>query len=93
MDGIFLSEELGVEKPGAAFFDKVLSAIHAEDRSTIMIVGDSLTSDIQGGMNAGIRTSWYNPDGKPVPDGYHVDRMISDLHELIDLPDFEEHRI
>ena len=89
MDGIFLSEELGVEKPSIAFFDKVLSAIHAEDRSTIMIVGDSLTSDIQGGMNAGIRTCWYDPDGKPVPDGYYVDRIISDLHELIDISPLE----
>ena len=85
MDGIFLSEEVGAEKPDVAFFDQVLSAIHAEDRSTLMIVGDSLTSDIQGGMNAGIKTCWYNPAGNPVPDRYHVDHIISDLHELIGL--------
>ena len=85
MDGIFLSEELGVDKPDIAFFNKVLSKIHADDLSTIMIVGDSLTSDIQGGMNAGIKTCWYNPEGKPLPAPYHVDYIISDLHELIDL--------
>ena len=85
MDGIFLSEELGVDKPDIAFFNKVFSAIHADDLSTIMIVGDSLTSDILGGMNAGIRTCWYNPEGKPLPDTHKVDYIISDLHELTDL--------
>ena len=50
-----------------------------------MIVGDSLTSDILGGMNAGIRTCWYNPEGKPLPDTHKVDYIISNLHELTDL--------
>ena len=56
MDGVFLSEKLGVDKPDAGFFEKVFSAIHANDRSRILIVGDSLTSDILGGMNVGIKT-------------------------------------
>ena len=85
MDGIFLSERLGVEKPDRAFFDRVFSEIRVYDRSTVMIVGDSLTSDIRGGMNAGIKTCWYNPAGKPIPDGYRVDHVISDLHELAGL--------
>jgi 2-haloacid dehalogenase len=85
MDGIFLSEKLGVEKPDPAFFDRVFSEIGVYDRSTVMIVGDSLTSDIRGGMNAGIRTCWYNPPGKPVPEGYRADYVISDLHEMTDL--------
>ena len=56
MDGVFLSEELGVEKPDPAFFDRVFSAIGPVDRQTVLIVGDSRTSDIRGGLNAGIRT-------------------------------------
>ena len=63
----------------------VFSQIHADDLSAIMIVGDSLTSDIQGGMNAGIKTCWYNPEKKPVPDRYRVDYVISNLHELINI--------
>ena len=92
MDGIFLSDELGVEKPNKAFFDKVLEAVSPESLSDVMIVGDSLTSDIQGGINAGIRTCWYNPDRKPLPAEYTVDLVISDLHELIPLllPDNKE---
>ena len=85
MDGIFLSEQLGVEKPNKAFFDKVLETVSPESLSEVMIVGDSLTSDMQGGINAGIRTCWYNPDRKPLPDAYPVDFVISDLHELIPL--------
>ena len=82
MDGIFLSEELGVEKPNRGFFDKVFSAIRPDDLSQVMIVGDSLTSDIRGGMNAGIGTCWYNPGGEPIPEGYRVDCVIADLNEL-----------
>lgn len=92
MDGIFLSDELGVEKPNKAFFDKVLEAVSPENLSEVMIVGDSLTSDMQGGINAGILTCWYNPDRKPLPAEYPVDLVISDLHELIPLllPDNKE---
>ena len=85
MDGVFLSEQLGVEKPNTGFFEKVFSSIYPDDLSEVMIVGDSLTSDMQGGMNAGIKTCWYNPQKKPVPDNYRVDFVISDLHELTDL--------
>ena len=85
MNGIFLSEELGVEKPNKAFFDKVFKEIGDMDRDTVLIVGDSLTSDIRGGNNAGIRTCWYNP-GHAVPiEGVHVDYEITDLHEVYDL--------
>ena len=83
MDGIFLSEKLGVEKPNVSFFEKVFSAIPPSRPEEILIVGDSLTSDIQGGINAGIKTCWYNPDHKPLPEGYDIDYVISDLHEVI----------
>ena len=82
MDGIFLSEHIGVEKPNIEFFDKVLEEIKPADRSSILIVGDSLTSDIQGGNNAGIVTCWYNPLGDKAPDKYRIDYEISDLHQI-----------
>ncbi len=85
MDGGFLSEALGAEKPSPAFFDKVFAAIGPVDRSEVMIVGDSLTSDMQGGMNAGIVTCWYDPKGKPVPEGYRIDHVIADLWDLLPL--------
>ena len=79
MDGVFLSEELGVEKPDPAFFDRVFSAIGPVDRQTVLIVGDSRTSDIRGGLNAGIRTCWFNAKNKP--------------RSPVILPDYEVHRL
>lgn len=60
-DGIFISDVLGVEKPNIGFFDRVFASIGAYAKDEILIVGDSLTSDIRGGNNAGILTCWYNP--------------------------------
>lgn len=54
MDGIFLSEELGVEKPNIEFFEKTFSSIGQVDPRETIIIGDSLSSDIRGGNNAGI---------------------------------------
>ncbi len=85
MDGIFLSEHIGAEKPSMKFFDRVFEAIEPADRSSIMIVGDSLTSDIQGGNNAGIRTCWYNPQRSKAPDKYRIDCEISDLHQIYEM--------
>ncbi len=85
MDGVFLSEDLGVEKPDILFFKKVFEKIHPEDKSQVMIVGDSLTSDIQGGNNAGIITCWYNREQKPYQGDLRIDHEIRDLHEVYDL--------
>lgn len=82
MDGVFLSEQLGVEKPNVEFFDKVFAEIGPVDRSEVVIVGDSLTSDICGGSNAGIRTCWYNPQGEAAREGVKIDHEITDLHEI-----------
>ena len=82
LDGAFLSEGVGAEKPNIAFFDAVFDVIRPTDLSKILIIGDSLTSDIRGGNNAGIRTCWYNPDRLPARPGYDIDYIISDLREV-----------
>lgn len=58
---LFLSGELGAEKPSAAFFDACFSRIPELKRSETVIIGDSLTSDIAGGRRAGLLTVWFNP--------------------------------
>lgn len=62
---VFISEEVGYQKPEKEFFDKVFEDIGLLDRSKAIILGDSLTSDMQGGKNAGIATCLYmgNNDG------------------------------
>lgn len=64
-DGVFVSEDAGSQKPQKEYFDYVFSQIGEENRTKAVIVGDSLTSDILGGINAGIDSVWYNPfDGQ-----------------------------
>lgn len=85
LDGVFLSEELGYEKPATEFFDRVFAAIGEPDRERVLIVGDSLTSDITGGNRAGIRTCWYNHKGEPNLTAAHADYEIRDLHGILDI--------
>lgn len=82
---IFISQEVGADKPSAAFFERCFAQIPAFDRDKCMIVGDSLTSDILGGQNAGIATCWVNPSHLPVKPGIRVDYEIESLAELYPL--------
>lgn len=67
LSGVFISQELGVQKPQRAFFDAALKALGVQDRSGVVMVGDGLASDIRGGINAGLDTIWYNPKGLSAP--------------------------
>ena len=80
--GIFISEEMGIDKPKREFFQMCFAAIPDFSRQTALMVGDSLTSDIRGGRNAGIRTCWYNPDRRTAPPGWEPDEEIARLAEL-----------
>lgn len=82
---IFISEELGADKPSRAFFDRSFAMIEDFDPARAVIVGDSLTSDIRGGLNAGIHTCWYNPAGKPGRADIVPEWEIRDLSELPEL--------
>lgn len=84
-DGVYLSEDLGVEKPNVEFFDMVFTDIGPVDKDEVVIVGDSLTSDIRGGNNAGILTCWYNPNKVPCVGEYKIDYEITDLHQIYDI--------
>ncbi|PCF42055.1 YjjG family noncanonical pyrimidine nucleotidase [Staphylococcus delphini] len=60
IDHIFISDKVGVQKPNVGFFEAVFEVFDQYDKKDFLIVGDSLTSDIQGGINAGIDTCWFN---------------------------------
>lgn len=78
---IFISEEMGAQKPSTAFFDKVFECIKAK-KEDCLVIGDSLTSDIAGGNNYGIDTCYYNKDGKSSTLATYC---ISSLDELYDI--------
>ncbi len=60
-DNVFISEDAGHQKPEKEYFDYVLSHIPEKDKSRILVVGDSQSSDILGGINSGLDTCWFNP--------------------------------
>ena len=80
-DGVFISSVVGAQKPTKAFFDHVREQTGYLPEET-MIVGDSLTSDILGGNNAGIVGCWYNPRGASRKEGIRVDYELKSLWEL-----------
>ena len=78
---VFVSQEIGHTKPSKAYFDACFARIPDFDPEKAIIVGDSLSSDIQGGINAGIKTVWINPDHKPCGD-IKPDYELEALHQL-----------
>ena len=82
---IIISEEMGAAKPGRAFFDTAFERTGHPAKNDVLIIGDSLTSDMQGGADYGIDTCWYNPTGEPRPDGLPITYEIRHLRELLEV--------
>ncbi len=83
-DGIFISEDIGADKPSAGFFEGVFARVPDMRKEETVIIGDSLTSDMRGGKNFGLATIWYNPEHKenytldnesPVRPDYEIDAL------------------
>lgn len=89
-DDIFISEEIGIEKPDVGFFQRVWEKTEQYEPDEVMIVGDSLTSDMQGGNNAGIICCWYNPHKKENDKNLTIDYEIDNLQKVLEI--IEENR-
>ena len=82
---IIISEEIGSAKPHSAFFETASSRLGHPPKSEILIIGDSLTSDMQGGVDYGIDTCWFNPNDAPRLDGLPITYEIRHLREVLDI--------
>ncbi len=82
---IFVSEETGYQKPMKEYFDYCFERIEDFDAEQAIIIGDSLSSDILGGNNAGIATCWFNPNGLNNSSSITVNHEIRCLKELYEL--------
>lgn len=82
MDGIFISQILGANKPDKQFFDICFAEIPDFSLSETVIIGDSLSSDIKGGINAGITTVRFNPKGIENDNDIKPDYTIKELSEV-----------
>ena len=78
---VFISQEIGFNKPDKAYFDRCFARIPGFDPRKALMVGDSLTSDIRGGINAGIKTVWVNPKHKDCGE-IRPDYQIEGLNQL-----------
>lgn len=81
-DGIFISEKVGCEKPKKAFFEACFATIPAFSGNETVIIGDSLTSDMRGGKNAGIKTVWFNRKGRTNTTDMSFDAVTDSLYGL-----------
>lgn len=89
IDGAFISDEIGVPKPQKEFFEACFENIFGttrpskDDLSRVLIIGDSLTSDMQGGINAGIDRCWYRSPGEKNTENLPITYEITDLHQIL----------
>lgn len=86
-DGVFISEDLGYDKPSLEYFDLVFESIGSKNRDEYILIGDSLTSDMLGSNNAGIRNIWYNPEDLDNDLGIRIDYTIHKLDKVVDILD------
>ncbi len=84
-EAAFISEEAGAAKPSRAYFDYVRRQLPGMTDENALVIGDSLSTDIQGANNAGLPCCWVNSSGKPRREGLQVDYEIADLRELLDI--------
>lgn len=84
-DAIVISAEVGTTKPGGKIFDIVFERLGNPPKDAVLMVGDSLSSDIKGGTDYGIATCWYNPNGKTAGPEHHITYEIKALEGLLDL--------
>jgi 2-haloacid dehalogenase len=81
----YISEEVGFEKPDARYFQAVAEDIDGFDPASTLVVGDSLTSDMAGGVGAGLDTCWINPQNRPIPPHLPITYSIPSMDDLPDL--------
>ncbi len=86
---IFVSGEIGYQKPDAAYFQYCFEHMPETDKKDVLLIGDSLSSDMLGGYNFNIDTCWYNPKAKKNDKNIPITYEIKDLRELYQILDIE----
>lgn len=82
---IFISEVIGAEKPSKVFFDAVENGIDGYSREKAIVIGDSLSSDIRGALNAGIDCIWFNPSMKDAPQDWNITYTVKSFEEILEI--------
>ncbi len=85
IEDAFISETAGAAKPSRAYFEYVFAHIDGITKDNCLVIGDSLSSDIQGANNFELPCCWFNPKGAKNDKGLRIDYEISDLRELLEI--------
>ncbi len=85
VEHVFSSEEIGHPKPEKAFFDACLARLGNVSRDEVVMIGDSLTADIAGGAQSGIKTIWFNYNHEPLPEEQLFTYAVENLEEIQDI--------
>ena len=80
ISGMVISQEVGCSKPDPNIFEIALNGVDPRDA---LMIGDGTGSDVLGANRAGVDVCWYNPKGKALPDGLHVEYEIQDLRQCL----------
>ena len=85
LDGVFVSEKVGATKPSKKIFDTALNTLGIEHRDRVLVVGDSLRTDVLGGGKLGLHTCWYNPNGQEPGDAQPTYTMtrLEELYPIV----------
>lgn len=79
---LVISEEVDAAKPDPAIFEIAFARMGRPPKAEVLMIGDSLTSDIQGARQYGLDACWYNPAHQPRPTGLEITYEIGALSEL-----------
>lgn len=82
---VFISESIGAGKPSPAYYRHVFQAVPGLRPDNCLVIGDSLSSDIQGANNAGLPCCWFNPKGLSRPEGLRIDHEVRTLGEILSI--------
>ncbi|MBR4287303.1 MAG: YjjG family noncanonical pyrimidine nucleotidase [Clostridia bacterium] len=84
-DGLFVSEDIGIPKPAKEFFDYCFERLGNPPKGDTLLIGDSLSADIIGGINYGIDTIWFNKNGDPLPEDIKPTYIVNKLEEIMEI--------
>lgn len=81
----FIAEDLRLIKPDSRYFAEVMRVVGFEDKSRVLMVGDSRAADVGGAARFGIHSCWYNPHGRPQPEEFLPTYEIQDMAQLLEI--------